>query len=44
VGEYEVQWATLMAAGAVSLIPVIILFLILEPFLVSGMTKGALAN
>jgi len=44
VGEYQVDWATLMAAGTISLIPVIILFLILEPFLVSGMTKGALAN
>jgi multiple sugar transport system permease protein len=44
VGEYNVDWATLMAAGTISLIPVIILFLILEPFLVSCMTKGALAG
>ena len=44
VGEYQVEWANLMAAGAISLLPVIILFFILEPFLVSGMTKGALAN
>lgn len=44
VGEYQVEWSNLMAAGAISLIPVILLFLILEPFLTSGLTKGALAN
>ncbi|HQZ13569.1 MAG TPA: carbohydrate ABC transporter permease [Devosia sp.] len=40
VGEYQVEWANLMAAGAISLIPVVILFIILEPFLVSGLTQG----
>jgi multiple sugar transport system permease protein len=44
VGEHTVDWATLMAAGTISLVPVIILFVALEPFLVSGLTKGALAN
>jgi multiple sugar transport system permease protein len=44
VGEHVVDWATLMAAGTISLLPVMVLFVILEPFLVSGMTKGALAN
>ncbi|MBW9076366.1 carbohydrate ABC transporter permease [Rhizobium pusense] len=44
VGEYQVEWSNLMAAGSISLVPVIILFLVLEPFLVSGLTKGALAN
>ncbi len=44
VGEQMVDWAGLMAAGTISLLPVIILFVILEPFLVSGMTKGGLAN
>lgn len=44
VGEYVVDWQSLMAAGVISLVPVVILFIILEPFLVSGMTKGALAN
>jgi multiple sugar transport system permease protein len=33
-----------MAAGTLSLLPVIVLFVVLEPFLVSGMVKGSLAN
>ncbi|MEO6566536.1 MAG: carbohydrate ABC transporter permease [Casimicrobiaceae bacterium] len=41
VGEYLVEWPALMAAGVVSLIPMLMLFLLLEPFLVSGMTSGA---
>ncbi len=41
VGEYLVEWPQLMAAGVVSLIPMLVLFLLLEPFLVSGMTSGA---
>lgn len=44
VGEQLVDWSALMAAGTISMLPVIILFVVLEPFLVSGMTKGALAN
>jgi multiple sugar transport system permease protein len=44
VGEYVVDWPSLMAAGTISVLPVLILFVLLEPFLVSGMTKGALAN
>lgn len=44
VGEYQVEWANLMAAGAISLLPVAILFFIVEPLLVSGLTKGATAN
>jgi len=30
-----------MAAGFVSLAPMLVLFLLLEPFLVSGLTSGA---
>jgi multiple sugar transport system permease protein len=41
VGEYLVDWPALMAAGVVSLIPMFVLFLLLEPFLVSGLTSGA---
>jgi multiple sugar transport system permease protein len=44
VGEHEVDWPGLMAAGTVSLLPVMLLFVLLEPFLVSGLTRGALAN
>ena len=41
VGEYLVEWPALMAAGVVSLLPMLVLFLLLEPFLVSGLTSGA---
>ncbi len=41
VGEYLVEWPALMAAGFVSLLPMFVLFLLLEPFLVSGLTSGA---
>ena len=44
LGEYLVDWSSLMAVGALSLAPVFVLFLLLEPFLVSGMTHGAVAN
>jgi multiple sugar transport system permease protein len=41
VGEYLVDWPALMAAGVVSLLPMFVLFLLLEPFLVSGLASGA---
>jgi multiple sugar transport system permease protein len=41
---YSVDWSTLMAAGTLSLIPLAILFVLMEPLLVSGHTRGALAN
>lgn len=44
VGEYTVNWSDLMAAGILSLLPIISLFGILEPFLVSGLTQGAVTN
>lgn len=44
VGEHSVDWTMLMAAGSLSLLPVLVLFLFLEPYLVSGMTQGAVAN
>jgi multiple sugar transport system permease protein len=44
VGEQMVDWSLLMAAGTISVLPAIVLFIVLEPFLVSGMTKGALAG
>jgi multiple sugar transport system permease protein len=44
MGEYLVEWSALMAAATVSLLPMLILFFLLEPFLVKGMTQGSLAN
>lgn len=42
IGEYRVEWANLMAAGGLSLLPIVVLFILLEPFLVSGLTAGGL--
>jgi multiple sugar transport system permease protein len=44
MGEYLVEWSALMAAATISLVPMLILFFLLEPFLVKGMTQGSLAN
>jgi len=41
IGEHGVDWPALMAAGVISLAPMVVLFLLLEPFLVSGMTAGS---
>ena len=41
IGEHAVDWPYLMAAGVLSMLPMVVLFLLLEPFLVSGMTAGS---
>ena len=41
IGEHGIEWSALMAAGVISMVPMIVLFLLLEPFLVSGMTSGS---
>jgi multiple sugar transport system permease protein len=41
VGEHTVNWASLMASGMIFIIPIVVLFFFLEPFLVSGLTAGA---
>jgi multiple sugar transport system permease protein len=41
IGEHGVDWPALMAAGVISLAPMVVLFMLLEPFLVSGMTAGS---
>jgi multiple sugar transport system permease protein len=43
-GEYLVDWSALMAAATLTLIPIAIIFVLLEPFLVSGATKGAISK
>ena len=41
IGEHGIDWSALMAAGVISMVPMVVLFLLLEPFLVSGMTSGS---
>lgn len=42
IGEYSIDWGALMAAGVISIIPMVLVFVILEPLLVSGLTQGAI--
>lgn len=41
LGQYTVEWHYLMAAALIAVIPVVILFLLIERFLVKGLTAGA---
>jgi multiple sugar transport system permease protein len=41
IGEHGIDWPALMAAGVLTMVPMVALFLLLEPFLVSGMTSGS---
>src|SRR5690606_6503501 len=41
VGEYTADWGALMAAGLLSIGPMVLLFILLEPLLISGLTSGA---
>ncbi|RBM19190.1 carbohydrate ABC transporter permease [Prauserella sp. PE36] len=41
IGEFSVDWSGLMAAGIMSMVPMLILFVFLEPFLVKGMASGS---
>jgi len=41
ITEHTVDWNSLMAMGVVAVVPMLVAFLFLEPFLVSGLTAGA---
>lgn len=41
IGEFSIDWSGLMAAGILSTIPMLVLFVFLEPFLVRGMASGS---
>ncbi|APU15929.1 carbohydrate ABC transporter permease [Actinoalloteichus fjordicus] len=41
IGEFSVDWGGLMAAGIMSMVPMLVLFFFLEPFLVKGMASGS---
>jgi multiple sugar transport system permease protein len=40
-GEYQVQWNQMMAASVLAILPVVVLYLFLERYLVAGITAGA---
>lgn len=41
IGAHDIDWSGMLAAGTLSMIPMIVLFVLLEPFLVRGLTSGA---
>jgi len=41
IGQYKVEWDLLMTGAVVTTIPVVILFMALQRYLVAGMTAGA---
>lgn len=41
VGKYGIQWNKIMAFGTLVIIPVIIIFVTLQKFIVAGLTSGA---
>lgn len=41
IGEIGIDWNVLMAAGAISIVPVLLIYWFIQPYLVSGMTAGA---
>ncbi len=40
IGQYEIQWNYLFAAAVIAIIPVVILFGVIERWLVGGLTSG----
>jgi multiple sugar transport system permease protein len=41
IGQYETQWNDLMAVATIAALPIIVLFIALQRFIVSGLTTGA---
>ena len=41
IGQYEVQWQYLFAASLVAVLPVVVLFIFIERYLVTGLTAGS---
>lgn len=41
IGQYETRWNDLMAVATLAALPVIVLFAVLQRFIVSGLTTGA---
>jgi ABC-type glycerol-3-phosphate transport system permease component len=39
--EYGVEWGNITAAGVLSILPVLILFVVLQRYFVEGLTAGA---
>jgi multiple sugar transport system permease protein len=41
IGEHGVQWGEIMSAATLSIIPVVVVYFVMNRYLISGMTQGA---
>lgn len=41
IGEYTIIWGEIMAAAAISIMPIALIFIFLEKYMVAGITSGA---
>ena len=41
VQKYDIDWGQMTAAGVVTLIPVTVMFFMVEKYIVAGLTQGA---
>jgi multiple sugar transport system permease protein len=41
IGEHSINWNQIMAGGILFILPLVVFFLLLEPFLVSGLSSGS---
>ncbi|MGF7397672.1 carbohydrate ABC transporter permease [Thermoanaerobacterium thermosaccharolyticum] len=41
IGKYGMQWNSILAFGTITVLPVVLIFIFLQKYIVSGMTSGA---
>lgn len=41
IGKYGMQWNSILAFGTITVLPVVLIFIFLQKYIVSGMTNGA---
>jgi len=44
IGEYGIEWNNLMAVATIAAIPIIVIFVTLQKYIVSGVTSGAMKD
>ena len=44
IGQYKIQWNDLMAASIYAVVPLMVLFVFLQRYLISSLTAGAVKS
>jgi len=44
IGEYGIEWNNLMAVATIAALPIILIFILLQKYIVSGVTSGAMKD